>query len=127
MGGLATSDVLTWLAVTLLLGGAAGAAAGNALAANWQPFGRAVGFGAIIAAGACFLCWALFGVRAIPASDVLLGLRDGRIGDGVSGLAGWAGSFAIVTGFAYAAWRITRERQMQRQYPFLFGEQDGGD
>ena len=51
MGGLATSDVLTWLAVTLLLGGAAGAAAGNALAANWQPFGRAVGFGAIIAAG----------------------------------------------------------------------------
>ena len=126
MGGLATSDVLTWLAVTLLLGGAAGAAAGNALAANWQPFGRAVGFGAIIAAGACFLCWALFGVRAIPASDVLLGLRDGRIGDAVSGLAGWAGSFAIVTGFAYA-WRITRERQMQRQYPFLFGEQDGGD
>ena len=45
----------------------------------------------------------------------------------MSGLAGWAGSFAIVTGFAYAAWRITRERQMQRQYPFLFGEQDGGD
>ena len=29
MGGLATSDVLTWLAVTLLLGGAAGAAAGK--------------------------------------------------------------------------------------------------
>lgn len=125
--GFGLPEVLTWLAVTVLLGGGAGAAAGNALAANWQPFGRALGFAALIAAVACFLCWALFGVRAIPASDVILAFREGRVGDTLGGLAHGAGSFAIVTGFAYGAWRITRARQMRRQYPFLFGEGAGPD
>ena len=112
-------DTIVWLAVTLVLGGAAASAAGRALARAWRGRSRAVFYAAIIAAASGFLCYALFQVSAIPMQAIAAAVSARDVPRLASLLSVWAASFVILSGFATVAWRLTRTRMMALQYGFL--------
>lgn len=85
----------------LVLVGPASFAAGQAVAATWRPWLQAVLYTALLSAGLRFLDYAL-------AGGELLSLGGFAVG--------WAMQLAIAA-FAY---RLTRVRQMVRQYPWLY-------
>ena len=59
------ADLATWLALTLILGGAGAFATGRALATTWQSAWRLVPYMGALAGVDGFLCWALFDVPVI--------------------------------------------------------------
>ena len=113
-----------FLLVTIVLGGAGAWATGRAFAATWRPLSRILPAALGLSLGVCFLHYALFGEAALPLT---------RLGRALSRLAGDAGAFgelaaslhylaitfAILTGFAAAGFRLTRSRQLKRQYPWI--------
>ncbi len=112
-------DALIWLAVVLALGAPAAVATGRALAHGWRPFRHAIVYVALLAAAADFLCYALFGVGALPVFDIGERLAAGAWGAMTRDLEGFAATFVILLVAAALGWRVTRARQMKRQYPFL--------
>ena len=116
------ADIAIWLALTLILGGAGALATGRALARAWRPAARLVPYALALAAAACFLCWALFGVPVIPASRLIARALAGDWGEVALGLGGLGLSFLILWAMGAAGFLLTRARQMRLQYPFLASE-----
>lgn len=85
----------------LVLIGPASIAAGHAVALTWRPWPQVVLYTALLSATLRFLDYALGGGELWSVAGFLLG---------------WAVQFAIAA-FAY---RLTRARQMVRQYPWLY-------
>ena len=93
--------VFNVLLFNLVLIGPASFAAGQAVAANWRPWQQIVLYSALLSAGLRFLDYAL---------------ADGELWSIGGFVLGWA----IQLGFAAFAFRLTRARQMVRQYPWLY-------
>jgi DMSO/TMAO reductase YedYZ heme-binding membrane subunit len=109
-------ETFIWLAVTLILGGAAAIATGRALAQAWRGVGRIIGYSAVIAAAACFLCYALFQVSAIPMAAIAENVAAGDYRKLASNLAVWGASFVLVSALAVTSWKVARVRMMAQQY-----------
>ena len=114
-----------FLLVTIVLGGAAAWASGRAMALTWRTFARAPAAMLALSAAVCFLHYALFDEAAIPLTR--LGRAMSQWGSDPAGaLAGAASAlhylgvtFVLLLGFAAAGFRLTRERQISRQYPWI--------
>ena len=89
------------LVLNLLLIGPAAFATGHAVALTWRPFAQIVFYAALLSALLRFLDYALMNGELVSVAGFLLG---------------WAVQFAI----AAVAFRLTRARQMVRQYPWLY-------
>src|SRR5215469_1610536 len=90
----------SFLLVTVVVGGGAAWQAGRAIAQTWRPWWQAVLYMFLLGAAVRFIHFALF---------------DGTLlSPGAYGL-----DTAVAIGFAALGFRITRERQMARQYGFL--------
>ena len=88
-----------FLLITVVLGGGAAWLAGRAVAQTWRPWWHGMLGMVLLGAAARFIHVALFdGTWSVPA----VGL-----------------DIAVVMGFAAAGFRMTRARQMARQYGFL--------
>jgi hypothetical protein len=106
MNGLYAGE--NWLQVVMvivIIGGGAALLAGRALASTWRPFWYVIAYMLILGAGVRFLHFALF------QGDILS-----------------LGSYLLDTLYLMAvssvSYRMTRVRQMTRQYPWLY-EQTG--
>ena len=119
VAGSFEAEVLIWLALVLCLGGAGAMATGRALARTWQPAARLIPYVLLLAAVACFLCWALFGVPVIPASRLIARGLAGDWGEVALGLSGLGMTFAMLWAIGAAGFALTRARQMRLQYLFL--------
>lgn len=85
----------------LILVGPASFAAGHAVAIAWRQRNRILLYTALLSAGLRFLDYALAGGELWSIGGFALG---------------WVVQLAI----AAFAWRLTRSRQMARQYPWLY-------
>lgn len=94
-----TLDVV--LLFNLVLAGPASFAAGHGVAITWRPLWQLVLYTALISMGLRFFDYALAGGELWSIGGFLLG---------------WVVQFGIAV-FAY---RLTRARQMVRQYPWLY-------
>ncbi|MBN9491107.1 MAG: hypothetical protein J0H44_28065 [Alphaproteobacteria bacterium] len=98
-----------WLGDTLfniilfnaVLVGPASFATGHAMALAWRPWSRIVGYTALLSAGLRFFDYGLAGGELWSIGGFILG---------------WVVQFGI----AAFAFRLTRVRQMVRQYPWLY-------
>jgi len=104
-GIYATESGLQVLFVTGIIGGGAALLAGRAIATTWRPYWHAVGYMFLLGAGVRFLYFALF------AADLL-------------SLPSYAADTLYLVAVGSIAFRMTRVRQMARQYPWLY-EQTG--
>ena len=114
-----TRETMIWLAVTLIIGGAAAFATGHALAGAWRGRGRTTLYAALLAAAAGFLSYALFGVRAIPLQAIATAVIARNYETIPMLLAVWAASFVLLALIAAFGWRLTRTRMLNEQYDFL--------
>lgn len=89
------------IGITLILAGSCAIMTGRALALNWRPDWQIILYCLLLAIADRFLIFALFE------------------GDLVS-LTGYAVDFAVLLLIAAAAFRLTRARQMVRQYPWAY-------
>jgi len=89
------------LLFNLVLVGPASFASGQAVGSTWRPWWQLVLYTALLSAGLRFFDY---------------GLADGELLSVGGFLLGWLVQFAIAA-FAY---RLTRVRQMIRQYPWLY-------
>lgn len=89
------------LLFNIVLVGPASFAMGHGVAITWRPWNRLIFYSALLSAGLRFLDYAL---------------ADGGLWSVAGFLVGWTVQFAIA-GLAY---RLTRTRQMVRQYPWLY-------
>ena len=115
------ADLATWLALTLILGGAGAFATGRALATTWQSAWRLVPYMGALAGVDGFLCWALFDVPVISLARLAGEAAAGDIPGFLSALEAFGLTFALLWAIGGASFVITRRQQMRRQYPFLFG------
>ena len=100
---------LIWLGDTLfnvllfniVLIGPASFAMGHAMAITWRPWRRIILYSAFLSAALRFLDYALAGGELWSVAGFLLG-------------------WAVQLAFAAFAYRLTRARQMARQYPWLY-------
>jgi uncharacterized protein DUF6867 len=100
---------LVWLGDTLfnvllfniVLVGPASFAMGHAMAITWRPWRRIILYSALLSAALRFLDYAL---------------ANGELWSVAGFLLGWAVQLA----FSAFAYRLTRARQMARQYPWLY-------
>ena len=93
--------LLNVLLFNLALVGPASFAMGNAMAATWRPWRRIILYSAFLSAALRFLDYAL---------------ANGELWSVAGFLLGWAVQLA----FSAFAYRLTRARQMARQYPWLY-------
>ncbi len=91
-----------FLLVTIVLGGGAAWQSGRAVARTWRPMWQAVLYMFLLGAAIRFIHFALF---------------DGTL----LSPTGYGLDTAVAIGFAAAGYRVTRARQMARQYGFLRG------
>lgn len=97
-----TDSAGPFLLVTVVLGGGAAWLSGRAVAQTWRPWWQAVLYMLMLGAAERFIHYALF---------------DGTL----LSLSAYGLDTAVAIGFAGAGYRITRARQMARQYGFLRG------
>ena len=93
--------VFNVLLFNVVLVGPASFAMGQGMAGNWRPVWQLVLYSALLSAGLRFFDYALGGGELWSIGGFLLG---------------WLVQFA----FAAFAYRLTRVRQMVRQYPWLY-------
>lgn len=113
----------TFVFLTLLLGGAAAMATGRALALTWRPARQCVLYAAPLALTVAFLHFALFEEAVISMERIA---EDFAAASGFAAgvasflwnLRGWAVQFALFAIMAGTGYRLTRVRQMTRQYRF---------
>ncbi|MBX9741345.1 MAG: hypothetical protein K2X62_14805 [Beijerinckiaceae bacterium] len=116
----------TTLLLTVVLGGAAAFATGRAIAQTWRPASRLVTFCLMLAAAIGFLDYALFENPVIPGARIVAALAALReapaaaLADLAGALAGFGLTFAFILAVALMAFRLTRARQISRQYGFAF-------
>jgi len=89
------------LLYNLVLVGPASFAAGQGVASTWRPWPQLVAYSALLSAGLRFFDYALAGGELWSLGGILLG-------------------WLVQLGFAAFAYRLTRARQMVRQYPWLY-------
>jgi hypothetical protein len=89
------------LVFNFILVGPASFATGHGLALTWRPWPRLVFYTALLSAGLRFFDYALANGELWSAGGFALG-------------------WAIQAGIAAFAYRLTRVRQMVRQYPWLY-------
>jgi hypothetical protein len=89
--------VLIFLGLSVVIGGAASYSAGHALALRWRPIWQTLAYAMLIAAMVRFLHYALF-------AEPLLSLKEYGL------------DFAAALGFNLVGFKLTRRRQMERQY-----------
>ena len=89
------------LLFNLLLVGPASFAAGRGVAGTWRPWWQLVLYSGLLSAGLRFFDYAL---------------ANGELWSVGGFLLGWLVQFGV----AAFAWRLTRARQMARQYPWLY-------
>ena len=92
-------NIWTFLALTLVIGGAGAFVTGHAMAQTWRGRWKAVAYMIPLTAAVRFLHYALF--------------------DESSDLAHAAPTFVLLTALALAGFAYARSRQMQAQYPWL--------
>ncbi|MFT4097583.1 MAG: hypothetical protein QM651_10700 [Rhodoblastus sp.] len=92
-------NLWTFLALTLVIGGAGAFVTGRAMAQTWRARWKAVAYMVPLAGAIRFLHYALF---AEP-SDIVHA----------------APTFVLLTAFALAGFTQARHRQMRAQYPWL--------
>lgn len=117
--------VLTFLFLTVLLGGAAAMATGRALALTWRPLSHSVIYAIPMAFTIAFLHYALFEESVIPLEQIGWGLEEAQGAGQVLALIAWHlrgcfVQFVLLTLFALAGYRLTRVRQMASQYRFAY-------
>lgn len=118
--------VLSFLILTIVMGGAAAMATGRALASTWRPVSHAVWYSIPLSAAVAFLHYVFFEEPVIPLE--LIGEELALIGDmpasAVAAIAwylrGWAAFFVILSLFGLLGFRLKRVRQMNSQYHFAF-------
>ena len=91
--------------VTGVIGGGAALLAGRAIASTWRPYWYVIAYMLLLGAGVRFLHFALF------QADIL-------------SLPSYLADTLYVMAVSSIAYRMTRVRQMARQYPWLY-EQTG--
>lgn len=99
------TDIWPFLGLTVVLFGGGAFMMGQALAVTWRPLWHAVAYGFLLAAGARFLSYALFGARLLS-------------------IGGYIASVVILVAIALLAYRLARARSMVTQYPWLY-EKEG--
>lgn len=92
-------NVWTFLALTLIIGGAGAFVTGRAMAQTWRERWKAVAYMVPLSAAVRFLHYALF--------------------DEPSDLAHAAPTFILLTAFSLAGFAYARRRQMRDQYPWM--------
>jgi hypothetical protein len=127
---MAIDDLATWLAAAVLLdlvlGGAAAASVGRAIARSWRSFSVAAACMIPLAAAIGFLHYAIFGLSPIPLYDIgdafasLRGAPVASLARLAQDLAYWAALSALLTGFSFLGYRFTRRTQMTERYGWLF-------
>ena len=121
------NGVLTFVLVTIILGGAASMAAGRALASSWRPIWHCILYAVPIAVAAGFLHYALFAESVIPLYAIakalfLIGEQPAAgLARAIYDLRGFAVGFVIQTILAIIGYLLTRRKQMARQYGFTRG------
>jgi hypothetical protein len=101
MGVIWETNVWIFVLVTIVLAGGAGYMAGRSAAFTWSSPGLVVAYSAGLACAARFIHMALFG-------GTLLTIHY------------WLVDFIVILAVAMFAFRLTRSRQMVRQYPWLY-------
>src|SRR5262249_55412447 len=89
--------ILTFLLITLAMGGSAAYQSGKAIAQTWRPYWHVPGYMLVLALGVRFFHFALF-------AEPLVSLRS------------YVVDFAITLLFASLGFRLVRARQMALQY-----------
>jgi len=111
------STVPVFVALTLVIFGFAAFMAGQGLATTWRPLWQVVPYSLLLTVADRFFTWSLFdsdeGVRVEGAAEV------------AEELSLWSGSAflicaAILIVYCILGYRLTRVRQMVRQYPWLY-------
>jgi hypothetical protein len=116
----------TTVLLTVVLGGAAAAATGRAVARTWRPASRLIAYAALLAGALGFLDYALFENPVIPGGRVVDALARvstepvAALGDLGGALAGFGVTFVLMLAISMAAYRITRAGQIAQQYGFAF-------
>ena len=90
-----------FLLVTVAMGGGAAWLSGRAIAATWRPWWQIIAYMLILGAAVRFIHYALFEETLLSPHYYLV-------------------DSAICLLFGFLAFRVTRARQMARQYPFLY-------
>jgi hypothetical protein len=90
----------TFLLITVVLGGGAAYLAGRAAATTWRPWWSVFAYAMLLGVGVRFIHFSLFNATFVTLHYYLVDTL-----------------FALA--FALAGYRITRTRQMARQYGFL--------
>jgi hypothetical protein len=93
--------ILTFLLITLAMGGSAAYQSGKAIAQTWRPFWHVPGYMLVLALGVRFFHFALF-------AEPLVSFRSYLV------------DFALTLLFASLGFRLVRARQMALQYDWLF-------
>lgn len=90
-----------FIGVTLVLSGGCAVMTGRALALNWRPFWQVVVYALLLTVADRFLVYALF-------QGALLSVT------------GYFADAAILIAISFAAFVLTRSRQLVRQYPWAY-------
>ncbi|MBN9083923.1 MAG: hypothetical protein BGP04_16940 [Rhizobiales bacterium 62-17] len=108
----------SFLAVTVVMGGAAAWAAGRILAWTWRPLWQVLPYAVLLAGVVAFLHYVLFHENTVPLDQVIaaIGAQDGAALAGA--LRYYAVILLVIILFAVAGYIVTRARQMRRQYGF---------
>ncbi|MDH7799822.1 MULTISPECIES: DUF6867 family protein [unclassified Beijerinckia] len=108
----------TFLALTVLLGGATGWATGRILAMTWRQLWQIVPYALALAAVVGFLHYVLFHENTVPLDTIIaaIGARDATAL--ATALRYYAVICLVIFLFAAAGYAVTRARQMRRQYGF---------
>ncbi|MDB5642788.1 MAG: conserved rane protein of unknown function [Hyphomicrobiales bacterium] len=115
----------TTLLLTVILGGAASAAAGRAVARSWRRPRVLVLYAFLLACAFGFLDYALFDNPVIPlfrlGEDLAMLARapGAALADLPRALAGLGVNFVFLLAVGLAAYARTRSRQMAVQYGFM--------
>lgn len=101
MGILWENSFLTFLFVTVIIGGGAGYLSGRSLASNWRPIPQLIFFMLLLALAVRFFHFALF-------EGTLLSLHY------------YVVDALVLIGISLLGYRLTRVRQMVTQYRWLY-------
>jgi hypothetical protein len=115
----------TTLLLTVILGGAASAAAGRAVARTWRRPRVLALYALLLACAFGFLDYALFDNPVIPGGRIvddvamLASAPAAALADLPRAFAGLAVNFVFLLAVALGSFRRTRARQMAVQYGFI--------
>jgi len=100
MRDLIGSDLSVFIGLTCVLAGGAAFLMGQALARGWRPWWQVLAYSVLLLLFERFLAENLF--------------------DSTSPILGILVSFAVILGFAWLGFLVTRAHKMVQQYPWLY-------